>query len=55
LTTTASKKKISNLEEVLEAVNIDLPKDIPLKAEKGYQSKRNMELLKKRSLKNHIL
>lgn len=55
LTTTASTNEIANLEEVLETVNIDLPKDIPLKADKGYQSKKNVELLKKRNLKNHIL
>ncbi len=55
LTTTASKNEIANLEEVLETVNIDLPKDIPLKADKGYQSKKNAELLKQRNLKNHIL
>jgi IS5 family transposase len=35
LTTTASKNEIANLEEVLETVNIDLPRDIPLKADKG--------------------
>jgi IS5 family transposase len=55
LTTTASKNEISNLEDVLETVNIDLPKGIPLKADKGYQSKKNVELLKKRNLKNQIL
>lgn len=55
LTTTASRNEIANLEEVLETVNVDLPKDIPLKADKGYQSKKNAELLKKRHLKNHIL
>jgi len=55
LTTTASKNEIANLEEVRETVNIDLPRDIPLKADKGYQSKKNAELLKKRNLKNHIL
>ncbi|AFU68588.1 transposase, ISPg1 family [Psychroflexus torquis ATCC 700755] len=55
LTTTASKNEIVNLEDVLETVNIDLPKDIPLKADKGYQSKKNAGLLKKRNLKNHIL
>jgi IS5 family transposase len=55
LTTTASKNEIANLEDVLETVNIDLPKDIPLKADKGYQSKKNAGLLKKRNLKNHIL
>ena len=55
LTTTASKNEIANLEEVLETVNVDLPRDIPLKADKGYQSKKNIEILKKRNLKNHIL
>lgn len=55
LTTTASKNEIANLEEVLDTVTIDLPKDIPLKADKGYQSKKNAEILKKRELKNHIL
>ena len=55
LTTTASKNEIANLEEVLETVNVVLPKDIPLKADKGYQSKKNSEILKKRNLKNHIL
>jgi IS5 family transposase len=55
LTTTASKNMIANLEDVLETVTIDLPKGIPLKADKGYQSKKNGELLKKRNLKNHIL
>ncbi len=55
LTTTASKNEISNLEEVLNTVNIALPENIPLKADKGYQSKKNTELLKQRKLKNHIL
>jgi IS5 family transposase len=55
LTTTASKNEIANLEEVLETVNVVLPKDIPLKADKGYPSKKNTEILKKRNLKNHIL
>ena len=55
LTTTASKNEIANLEEVLETVNVVLPKDIPLKANKGYQSKKNVVILKKDNLKNHIL
>lgn len=55
LTTTASKNEIANLEEVLKTVNVALPKNIPLKADKGYQSKKNVELLKQRKLKNHIL
>ena len=54
-TTTASKNEIANLEDVLDTVKIELPKDIPLKADKGYQSKKNAGILKKRNLKNHIL
>ncbi|NPD48328.1 IS5 family transposase [Lentimicrobium sp. S6] len=53
LTTTASTNEIANLEDVLDSA--DLPRDIPLKADKGYQSKKNEALLKKRGLKNHIL
>ena len=53
LTTKASTNEISNLEEVLDVS--DLPEGIPLKADKGYQSKKNIELLKERKLKNHIL
>ena len=53
LTTTASVNEIANLGEVLDTA--DIPKDIPLKADKGYQSKKNAELLKSKSLKNHIL
>ena len=53
LTTTASTNEIANLEDVLDTA--DLPRDIPLKADKGYQSKKNEALLKKRGLKNHIL
>ena len=53
LTTKASTNEIANLEDVLDTA--DLPEDIPLKADKGYQSKKNVTLLKKRKLKNHIL
>lgn len=53
LTTTASTNEIANLEDVLDSA--DLPRGIPLKADKGYQSKKNEALLKKRGLKNHIL
>jgi len=53
LTTKASTNEIANLEAVLETAN--LPKNIPLKADKGYQSKKNVAILKKRELKNHIL
>lgn len=53
VTTKASANEITNLEEVLDAA--ELPENIPLKADKGYQSEKNAELLKKRKLKNHIL
>ena len=45
--------EIANLEEVLDTV--DLPENIPLKADKGYQSKKNAGLLKERKLKNQIM
>jgi IS5 family transposase len=41
LTTTASKNEIANLEDVLETVNIDLPKGIPLKAERNSKESNN--------------
>ena len=53
LTTKASVNEISNLEEVLNTA--DLPKHIGLKADKGYQSEKNNQLLKTKELKNHIL
>jgi IS5 family transposase len=53
LTTKASVNEISNLEDVLNTA--DLPENIALKADKGYQSKKNAEILKDRKLKNHIL
>ena len=52
-TTKASVNEISNLDEVLDTV--DLPENIPVKADKGYQSKKNASILKERKLKNHIL
>lgn len=53
LTTAANVNEITNLEEVLNTA--DLPKNIPLKADKGYQSAKNEGVLKKLNLKNHIL
>lgn len=53
VTTKASVNEISNLEEVLNSA--DLPKHIPLKADKGYQSEKNNEIVKQKELKNHIL
>ena len=55
LTTTASKNELSNLEDVLDTCTIELPDNTPLKGDKGYQSKKNRELLKARKLKDHIL
>jgi IS5 family transposase len=53
LTTQASVNEITNLQEVLDTA--DLPENIPLKADKGYQSEKNNTLLSERKLKNHIL
>ena len=53
LTTKASTNEIANLSEVLDTA--DLPEQIALKADKGYQSKKNEAILKSRGLKNHIL
>lgn len=53
LTTKASVNEIANLEDILDTT--DLPENIPLKADKGYQSEKNEKLLKERKLKNHIL
>lgn len=53
LTTKASTNEIANLEAVLDTA--DLPEDIWLQADKGYQSAKNELLLKQRKLKNRIL
>lgn len=53
VTTKASTNEIANLEDVLDAA--DLQENIPLKADKGYQSNKNRELLEPKRLKNHIL
>ncbi len=53
LTTKASINEIESLEVVLNTAN--LPKNTPLKADKGSQLKKNVALLKKRKLKNYIL
>lgn len=53
LTTNASTNEIANLEEVLDTA--DLPENIWLQADKGYQSAKNEVLLKERKLKNRIL
>jgi len=53
VTTPANVNEISNLEEVLDSA--DLPEKIAVKADKGYKSKKNDELLRSRKLKNHIL
>jgi len=53
VTTKASVNEIGNLEDLLDTA--DLPEGIALKADKGYQSDKNAELLKSRKLRNHIL
>ena len=53
VTTAANVNEISNLEEVLQRA--DLPENIPVKADKGYQSKKNADLLAKRNLKHYML
>lgn len=53
LTTAANLNEITNLEEVLATA--DLPAGIAIKADKGYQSAKNNELLKTGKFKNHIL
>lgn len=53
LTTPANVNEISNLEEVLDTA--DLPEGIAIKADKGYQSQKNVQILQRRQLKNHIM
>ncbi len=53
VTTVANVNEISNLEAVLQRA--DLPENIPVKADKGYQSRKNANLLAKRNLKDHML
>ena len=53
VTTATNVNEISKLEEVLQRA--DLPENIPAKADKGYQVRKNADLLAKRNLKNHVL
>lgn len=53
LTTPANVNETSNLEDVLQTA--DLPKGIAVQTDKGYASKKNRELLKKRGLKDRIM
>ena len=53
VTTATNVNEISKLEAVLQSS--DLPENIPVKADKGYQSRKNAHLLIKRNLKNHML
>ena len=53
VTTATNVNEISNLEEVLQRA--DLPANTPVKAAKGYQSRKHADLLAKRNLKNHML
>ena len=53
VTTPANVHEISNLDTLLDSVA--LPTSIPIKADKGYQSKKNSVLVRQKKLKNHIL
>ena len=53
MTTAANVNEISKLEEVLQRA--DLFANTPVKADKGYQSRKHADLLAKRNLKNHML
>ena len=53
LTTAANLNEITNLEDVLDTVEI--VEGTPVKADKGYQSVKNRDLLDQRKLKNHIM
>lgn len=52
-TTAANVHEITNLEAVLDTA--ELPAGIAVKADKGYQSQKNKQLLIDKKLKNHIL
>ncbi len=52
-TTAANVHEISNLEEVLAKAS--LPKGCKIKADKGYKSKKNDDLLMTKGFKNHIM
>jgi IS5 family transposase len=53
LTTPANIHETNTLEELLAKAN--LPEGVAVKADKGYASKKNSELLKERKLRDHIL
>jgi IS5 family transposase len=53
LTTAANLNEITNLREVLDTLKIE--KGTPVKADKGYQSQKNRDLLEERRLKHHIM
>jgi transposase, IS5 family len=53
VTTSANESDITHLEDVLEL--IDLPKRTWVKADKGYKSAGNDEILRRKKLKNHIM
>ena len=53
VTTSANESDIKHLDDVLEL--IDLPKRTWVKADKGYKSAGNDEILRRKKLKNHIM
>jgi IS5 family transposase len=53
LTTAANLNEITNLEDVLDT--LEIAEGTPVKADKGYQSQKNRDLLEEKKLKNHIM
>jgi IS5 family transposase len=53
LTTAANFNKIANLKDVIDT--LEIAEGTPVKADKGYQSQNNRDLLEGRKLKNHII
>ncbi len=53
ISTAANLNEITNLEDVLDTLKI--AEGTPVKADKGYQSQKNRDLLEERKLKNHIM
>jgi IS5 family transposase len=53
LTTAANLNEITNLNDVLNT--LEIAEGTPVKADKGYQSQKNKDILKEKKLKNHIM
>jgi IS5 family transposase len=53
LTTAVNFNEITNLKDVIDT--LEIAEGTPVKADKGYQSQKNRDLLEGRKLKNHIM